>query len=216
MELAFTDASVDVAEGPGRDPARLVEQLAGLQEALGVPVVRMHQVHGAGVSVVTSPTSPVPSADALVTDVPGVALMTRAADCVPVVLADVPRGVVGAVHSGRAGVEAGVVPAAVSRMRDLGAEDLQAWVGPHVCGACYEVPASMRAEVASAVPQTWAETAWGTPSLDLGAGVVAQLEAEGVAHELVGGCTLEDQSLWSHRRDGERAGRLAGLVWVTA
>ena len=216
VEVAFTDVSVDFAEGSDRDPARLEAELLGLERAIGVPVRRMHQVHGAAVADVGTAAGPVPQADAMVTGLAGVALMTRAADCVPVLLADVARGIVGAVHSGRAGVGAGVVPAAVSRMRELGATDVRAWVGPHVCGACYEVPETMRAEVADLVPQTWAETSWGTPSLDLGAGVEAQLDAADVTHERVGGCTLEDASLWSHRRDGARAGRLAGLVWVAA
>ena len=37
-------------------------------------------------------------------------------------------------------------------MRELGAGEVTAWVGPHVCGGCYEVPAEMRAEVAAVVP----------------------------------------------------------------
>ena len=100
-------------------------------------------------------------------------------------------------------------------MRDLGAGDLEAWVGPHVCGACYEVPEDMRAEVAALVPTTYAETRRGTPGLDLGAGVRAQLEAHGVTVHEVARCTLEEETLHSYRRDGDRAGRFAGLVWTS-
>ena len=60
-----------------------------------------------------------------------------APDPAPVLLADVDAGVVGAVHAGRPGMVAGVVPAAVRRMRDLGAERIVAAVGPSVCGRCY-------------------------------------------------------------------------------
>lgn len=219
VEVAFTDASMDFSEGSGRDPARLDAELERLTATIGVPVQRMHQVHGATVVDVVSPvssTSTVPRADALVTSLPAVALMTRAADCVPVLLADVSAGMVAAVHSGRAGLEADVVGATVRRMRSLGADQVHAWIGPHVCGACYEVPETMRDSVAERVPNAWAKTRRGTPALDLGAGVAAQLDDVGASHEVVGGCTLEDDTLWSYRRDPHGAGRHAGLVWVRA
>ena len=157
-----------------------------------------------------------PSADGVVTRQRDVALMVRAADCVPVLLVDAAAGVIGAAHCGRPGLVAGVVPATVRAMCELGASDVTAWVGPHVCGGCYEVPAEMQAEVVAAVPASLATTSWGTPSLDLGAGVRAQLEAEGVVVEDVSRCTREADDLFSFRRDGERAGRHAGLVRLRA
>ena len=93
-------------------------------------------------------------------------------------------------------------------------------MGPHVCGACYEVPEAMRAAVAAVVPESYAETSWGTPSLDIGAGVVAQLRAAGdrwaapVDVVEVGRCTREDDDLFSYRRQGPESGRLAGVVRV--
>jgi YfiH family protein len=180
-------------------------------------VALMRQVHGADVHVVTPDTlrsGQVPTADALVTATPGVILLVRVADCVPVLLADQARGVVGAVHAGRPGLVAGVVPAAVAALRDLGAEEVTAWVGPHVCGRCYEVPEAMRAEVAAVVPESYAETSWGTPAVDVGAGVRAQLAAAGVQTVDAARCTLEDDDLYSYRRQGTGSGRLGGLVWV--
>ncbi|HET9860932.1 MAG TPA: polyphenol oxidase family protein, partial [Nocardioidaceae bacterium] len=153
-------------------------------------------------------------ADGMVTVEPGVVLMVRAADCVPVLLADADRGVVGAAHAGRPGMVAGIIPNTVARMRALGAERLVGWLGPHVCGACYEVPEDMRTEVAAVVPESYAETSWGTPSVDIGAGVRAQLEAQGVEVVDASRCTVEDEDLYSYRRQGKESGRLAGLVWV--
>jgi YfiH family protein len=175
----------------------------------------LHQVHGADV-VLAAEAEPErrPRADAIVTDRPGVVLMVRAADCVPVLLADDEGRVVGAVHCGRPGLAAGVVPAAIARMRELGAHDLTAWVGPHVCGACYEVPSELRDEVAAVVPESRATTSWGTPSLDLGAGVRAQLSTARVQVVDVARCTRESGDLFSYRRDGAAAGRLAGLVRI--
>ncbi len=153
-----------------------------------------------------------PEADAIVTDRPGVTLLVRAADCVPLLLADDEARVIGAAHCGRPGLAAGVVPAVVARMRDLGADAITAWLGPHVCGSCYEVPAAMQADVGAVVPAAVTTTSWGTPSLDLGAGVRAQLEAAGVTMVDASRCTRESIDLYSYRRDGPRAGRQAGLV----
>jgi copper oxidase (laccase) domain-containing protein len=131
-----------------------------------------------------------------------------------VLLADPERGLVGAVHAGRPGLVSGVVPAAVEALRELGARRLVAWVGPHVCGACYEVPAPMQADVIAVVPAAEATTSWGTPSLDLGAGIRAQLERAEVSVVDVSRCTRESPDLYSYRRDGKAAGRIAGLIRI--
>ncbi len=178
-------------------------------------VALMRQVHGANVAVVDeTPAAEAPEADGLVTAVPGVLLVVRVADCVPVLLADAERRIVGGAHAGRPGLVAGVVPKAVQAMRELGAENLTAWVGPHVCGSCYEVPEQMRAEVAAVVPESYAETSWGTPSVDVGAGVIAQLRSLDVDVVDVSRCTIENDDLYSYRRQGTESGRLAGLVWM--
>lgn len=231
VDVAFTDRHGGVSGGPyasldlGDRSGDLRANLATLAEAFtgaaDAPVALMRQVHGATVAVVEEqPASPAPEADALVTSVPGIVLAARAADCVPVLLADPDVGVAGAVHAGRPGLVAGVVPAAVAVLRELGARRLVAWVGPHVCGACYEVPDAMRADVAAVVPEAYAETSWGTPALDIGAGVRAQLRAAGdemgapVEVVEVGRCTREDGDLFSYRRQGPESGRLAGIVRV--
>ena len=181
--------------------------------APGDHLADLHQVHGAEVDVVEERASTGrPDADGIVTRRSGEVLMVRAADCVPVLLADAEAGVIGAAHCGRPGLAAGVVPATVSRMRDLGAGSITAWIGPHVCGACYEVPEHMQAQVGALVPASVATTSWGTPSLDLGAGVRAQLAGEGVPVHDVSRCTMESPDLYSYRRDGAGAGRLAGLI----
>lgn len=81
----------------------------------------------------------------------GLALAVLTADCTPVLLADPVAGIAAAAHAGRPGMVAGVVPAAVRAMVELGAEPerIVARTGPAVCGRCYEVPDEMRAEVAA-------------------------------------------------------------------
>ena len=154
--------------------------------------------------------------DALVTARTDLVLMVRVADCVPVLLADPDVGVIGAAHAGRKGVATGVVGACVERMGELGARSIAAWVGPHICGRCYEVPAELQQEVADLEPVTASTTWWGTPGLDIGVGVTAQLERLGVRVHDTSRCTLESDDLYSHRRDGARAGRFAGLVRMRA
>ncbi|MEU7496230.1 peptidoglycan editing factor PgeF [Streptomyces griseofuscus] len=181
-------------------------------------VVWMNQVHGAEVAVVDEPwgTRPVPEVDALVTARRGLALAVLTADCVPVLLADPVAGIAAAAHAGRPGMVKGVVPAAVRAMVELGAapERIVARTGPAVCGRCYEVPETMRAEVAAVEPTAHAETNWGTPAVDVSAGVHAQLDRLGVcdrAHSPV--CTLESGDHFSYRRD-RTTGRLASYVWL--
>ena len=227
--VAFTDraggvstgafASLNLAARTDDDPAAVAENrrraVAALTGSPDTPVALMRQVHGDTVVEVTAARTDPPEADALVTSQTGVVLVVQAADCVPVLLADPAAGVVGAAHAGRNGLALGVVPRAVELLRELGAARLVAWVGPHVCGGCYEVPAALRDEVAALVPASHAETTWGTPSIDVGAGVRAQLAESGVTEvRVVDRCTREDPDLYSYRRDGELSGRLAGLVWV--
>jgi polyphenol oxidase len=213
-DLCFTDRfGGDLAFGTGlEDLHRLLDDFAP-----GAELCDLVQVHGADVVVVDA-GSPVsrPEADALVTREQGVVLMVRVADCVPVLLVDESASVIGAAHCGRPGLVAGVVPHTVRAMRDLGAGGMTAWIGPHVCGDCYEVPAEMQDAVAAVVPTARATTSWGTPSLDLGAAVRSQLESLAVAVKDVSRCTRESEDLFSHRRDGSAAGRLAGLVRLRA
>ena len=225
VDLAFTDRydgvsgvpfdSLNLAINGLDDPAAREENLRLVLAdfAPGAALADLHQVHGAEVHVVAGdPAAGRPEADGLVTDRADVVLMVRAADCVPVLLADPDAGVIGAAHAGRPGLAAGVVPRTVERMRALGARRITAWLGPHVCGACYEVPAAMQAEVGAVEPDSVATTSWGTSALDIGAGVSAQLRRAGVPVVDVARCTRESRDLYSFRRDGEHAGRLAGLV----
>lgn len=177
----------------------------------------MDQVHGAGVRVVTREqdlAEPPPASDAVVTTLSGVALFALVADCTPVLLADRAAGVVAAVHAGRPGMLAGVVPEAVRAMRSLGADRIHAVVGPSVCGRCYEVPHEMRDDAVRVEPSCAAVTRQGTPAIDVAAGVVAQLQRQGIAPTLVSGCSRESDDLYSYRRDG-RTGRFAGVIMQT-
>lgn len=204
----------------GDDPAAVAANRKRLAAAIGLGedgVVWMNQVHGDHVVVVDGPQAQtVDNTDALVTTTPRLALAVVTADCVPVLMADGRAGVVAAVHAGRVGAQNGIVVRAVEAMLAAGAhaEDISVLLGPAVSGRNYEVPAAMAAEVEAALPGSRTKSSRGTPALDLRAGIARQLTDLGVAAiDVDPRCTVEDRSLFSHRRDNP-TGRLASLVWM--
>ncbi|WP_405521267.1 peptidoglycan editing factor PgeF [Streptomyces canus] len=229
--FAFTDRWGGVSAAPyeelnlggavGDDPEAVGTNRELAAKSLGIDpdrVVWMNQVHGADAVVVSEPWGerPVPQVDAIVTAERGLALAVLTADCTPVLLADPVAGIAAAAHAGRPGMVAGVVPAALRAMTELGADPARivARTGPAVCGKCYEVPEEMRADVAAVEPAAHGETSWGTPSVDVTAGVHAQLDRLGVRDRQQSPvCTLESDDHFSYRRD-RTTGRLAGYVWL--
>lgn len=210
-------AGLNLGGHVGDDRAAVLANRAEVAARIGLPpqrVLYMNQVHGAEVATVSGPWGADPPAvDAMITSEPGLGLAVLVADCVPVLLADPEAGLIGVAHAGRPGMVAGVVPAVVSAMRERGAHAITARIGPAVCGGCYEVPPFMRDEVAAAVPAARAETRWGTPAVDVPAGVAEQLAVAGVTTARIDHCTVEEPDLYSYRRD-RTTGRFAGLVWL--
>jgi YfiH family protein len=79
--------------------------------------------------------------DALLTDLPGIGIAVRTADCVPILLAH-PQGVIGVVHSGWRGTKERILEKALLKMREnwkLDLSDVFVSIGPSICGDCYEV-----------------------------------------------------------------------------
>ena len=180
------------------------------------PWSTVHQVHGAEVFVVEEPGAggPQVEADALVTAEPGAALCIRTADCAPVALAS-PEGVIGAVHAGWRGLVAGVVEAAVAAMRDRGATDVSAALGPCIHAECYEFDdADLDLVAARYGAGVRATTSAGRPALDVPATVRLAVERAGadLTHDL-GVCTACSPHHWSHRARAEPQ-RQALLVWL--
>ncbi len=206
MEENHRRVMADFAPGSGLESLAQLSQVHGNDVAEVGPEGPAHDVHGHLHAV----------GDGLVTTQPGVSLMVRAADCVPVLFADQSGGVIGAAHCGRPGLVAGIVPATVAAMRDLGAVGLTAWVGPSICGRCYEVPEQMRDDVAAVEPASWSATSWGTPSVDVAAGVRAQLGRDDVDVVDLSACTRESSDLFSYRRDGPASGRQAGIIRIAS
>ena len=212
--------TLNLGRSVGDDAAAVARNRDLLAGSCGVRASRitwMRQVHGTDVTRVTAPVNGEhPECDAVYTATPGLPLAVLAADCAPVLLADPDAGLIGAAHAGRAGMEAGVVPALIREMTAAGAEPgrMLALIGPAVCGGCYDVPEELRARVSAAVPHASCVTRRGLPGLDITAGITAQLGAAGIAGvQRDGRCTAEAPELYSHRRD-RLTGRFAALVWI--
>lgn len=206
--------SLNLGAGVGDEPTVVARNRGLLAQAADAPVAFVRQVHGADVfhwdAQAVPPLGEEPVADVVMSTTPGTAVAVLVADCVPMLLAG--PGGVAAVHAGRKGILAGVVPAAVDALADVGVRASHAAIGPAICGRCYEVPEELRAAAAHDLPELWSTTSWATPALDLAAGVQAQLDAAGVTQvEQHPACTLEDEQFFSYRRSGV-CGRFAGVV----
>lgn len=104
-------------------------------------LARVHQIHSADVVVVDSPEADAGKADAMVSNVPGVALSILTADCQPVLFADRVSGVIGAAHAGWRGALDGILENTIDAMVALGAqrENIHAVIGPTISQRAYEV-----------------------------------------------------------------------------
>ncbi|CAB4983701.1 unannotated protein [freshwater metagenome] len=174
------------------------------------PVQFMNQVHGNRIAIIESVTDEQPTADALVTGIPGITLAVMVADCIPLLLTS--QQVVAAVHVGRRGLVNQVAIKTIELMREMGGKDIAASIGPAICGKCYEVSADIHNEVISQFPLADSRTISGSLALDLPKALYSELQGVGIVEiSNVSQCTVEDGDLFSYRRDGV-TGRQTGLV----
>jgi YfiH family protein len=174
------------------------------------------QVHGSDVQLVreragSGGEAVATGADGHATALRGIGAMVLTADCLPVALV---RGgeepVVAMLHAGWRGLAAGVLEQGIRALAELGGEsaELEAVIGPGAGVCCYEVGP----EVHAAFGQRSSEPA----KIDLRAIARERLLAAGVArvHE-ADACTICDERFFSHRRQADRAGRQAGVAWLS-
>ena len=201
-------ASLNLGDHVGDIPEVVAANRALISAKFG-PTQYMSQVHGNRVVVIEEVTHEDPTADALVTGIPGVSLAVQVADCIPLLLHSAES--VAAVHVGRKGLVNGVALAALEVMRDMGSHQITAIIGPSICGACYEVSQEIYDEVTALHPAAASQTAQGTPALDLPAALRSVLASQSISIIDESDCTLENDQLYSYRRDGV-TGRQAGII----
>ena len=208
-----------------------------LSPLVGVPSDRfltLNQVHGREVVTIHRGIADAdlrrmqaerPAADAFVSDAPDVAVVVRAADCVPLLIADRATGAVAAVHAGWRGTAARAAVAAVDAMaREFGSRpaDLIVAIGPAVGPCCYEVGSDLVDAFAAAGHERYLIDRWfmtprgGRLRLNVPGANRDQLVLAGVPDDQIFSvdlCTAEHLDvLTSYRAEKERATRIAGVI----
>ncbi len=182
------------------------------------------QVHGSNVVIADENTIPSPSleADAIVTDRPNIPLFIVAADCVPILLWDPVRRVIGAAHAGWRGTAMCVVAEAVRTMeRAFGSlpQDIHAGIGPSIGPCCYEVGeevVSVYDECFPGWPDLFPDRYGSKAKLSLWESNRKQLidiglESENI--EVAGSCTACNTDIfYSERKEGRPSGRFCGVI----
>ena len=215
LNLAFHVG--DAAQRVVRNRRRLL-RLAGIDQ-----VQWLDQEHGRRILAASHGTTaggPI-TADASWTMARDLGLAVLVADCVPLLLANTDASLVAAVHCGWRGTVAGVVEATLDALPETPGR-LIAWLGPGVCGACYEVGADVRdaldgddrrAVLDEQRRRSGEERKW---LMDLPELVATRLRRSGVGQIAASSlCTMCDKRFYSYRRDG-RTGRFAALIWLAA
>lgn len=202
-------------------------------------LLRGYQVHGTTVlsiradadipSFVADVARPPVRADGHVTSVAGVGVMALGADCLPVALGG--DGAVAMLHAGWRGLAVGVLEEGVWALRELiGDGEIAAIIGPGAGPCCYEVGREVHAALArsgvhgpgvsgrassGSCASSERAAAPASSTIDLKAIARARLLAAGVERvDDLGLCTICDARFYSHRREGARAGRQAGIAWL--
>ena len=159
------------------------------------PVRQGHQVHGTTVLRDVSG-----EADGFVSTDPAWGALVRTADCLPIAL--VGPGGVAMLHGGWRGLAAGIVPAGVAALGEV----TVAALGPSARACCYEVGEEVHAHFAD-------YDARRGDNLALDVVAAAQLKVNGIKVVDTGICTICDERYFSHRREGDRAGRQGNVIW---
>ncbi|MEM9472365.1 MAG: peptidoglycan editing factor PgeF [Pseudomonadota bacterium] len=207
--------SLNTGYGSDDDAARVEENRRRIAARLGVgddQLLTIHQWHSSDAVVADGPWNvrKPPEGDAVVTNRPGLAVAVNTADCTPVLFSSGDGRVVGAAHAGWKGAIGGVLASTVARMKELGATEVHAAIGPTISQLNYEVGPEYRAKfverdagserffIASSTP--------GHFMFDLPGFVRARLyELELASIEDTGLCTYGDeQRFFSYRRTVHR------------
>jgi polyphenol oxidase len=210
-------ASLNCGYGSNDDAAAVLENRTRVATWLGTQEPRLltvYQIHSADAVPVTMPWArgDSPRADAMVTNVPGIALGVLAADCAPVLFADASARVVGSAHAGWKGALGGVVESVLALMETMGAKRarIRAAIGPCISQASYEVGPEFRDRFVESGSEN---AGYFVPSMradhwqfDLPGFVRSRVAASGVDVDAVGACTYKDEKgLFSYRRATHRA-----------
>lgn len=166
------------------------------------------QIHSDRVLLVES-SGPQGEGDALISNLPGIGLAIRTADCLPILIADPRNRAVAAIHAGWRGVVSEIAPKAVEAMhRQFGSEpeDLVVAIGPGIGSCCFEVGPEVSVQFGLS----------GRTKVDLVETTCRQLRRNGVKMGQISSAGLcsycHPEVFESYRRDREAAGRMTAMI----
>lgn len=222
---------MNISTTRGDDPKAIEENQRRLARALGVRVedfTYTHQTHTTNVAVVREEDrgKRFMETDGMVTDVPGICLVTFYADCVPLYFVDPVHRAIGLSHSGWRGTVKRMGQVTLERMKEAYGtkpEDVFAAIGPSICQDCYEVSGDVIEEFRenfseSVWPQLFYEKENGKYQLNLWRAnqivlTEAGVEAQNIA--VTNLCThCNPEILFSHRSTGVKRGNLSALLAI--
>jgi YfiH family protein len=198
--------------GSRDDREAVLANRALVSHHLGAPdlfIATPHQVHSSDVITVTEAWNDGerPVADAVVTDVPGLALGVLTADCGPVLFSSEDGLIIGAAHAGWKGATGGILENTIDAMESLGAArgKIVATLGPTISQSSYEVgPEFVERLMSLDSANARYLVASGKPAhalFDLPAYILSRLAAAGVDARWTGQCTYADPArFFSYRR----------------
>lgn len=207
-------AAMNIGINSGDDASAVATNRNRLAAALPAEPRWLKQVHGTRI-VHLADWRPNVEADAAWTDRPGEVVVIQTADCLPILLADRDARLVAGVHGGWRSLAGGIVSETLAALPVDGSE-LVAWIGPGICGRCYQVGGDVREAFGEVDPALLAafEPDGDRWRADLEWIAAHQLRESGVAVFDCGRCTYEETGdFYSFRREG-RTGRMASVVWL--
>ena len=222
-------ATMNISTTRGDDPEAIAENKRRIAEAIGVEVDSMtftHQTHTTNVAVVKEEDrgGRFMETDGMVTNVPGICLVTFYADCVPLYFVDPVKKAIGMSHSGWRGTVGKMGKVTVEKMvEEYGSNpaDIVAAIGPSICQDCYEVSG----DVIDEFKKNFAESLWselfyqkenGKYQLNLWKANEAVFLEAGIRPENIAVtniCThCNPEVLFSHRTSGFNRGNLSAFL----
>ena len=230
-------ASLNLAFGRGDGRQTVLENLRLFAEAVGFDFTRtvsVSQIHSSDVKYIGAPCAGQGyiineefACDGYVTDVAGIALGVKTADCVPILMEGYGKDgrvcCVGAVHAGWRGTVSGIAVNCVEKMRELGAERIKAAIGPAICRECFEVRADFCEAVNGilgreltdkyVIPDTEREGTWHTDLRRMNADFLASAGVACGDIDISEDCTCcLPERYFSHRYSGGRRGTHLSVI----
>tara|TARA_Y100001970_G_scaffold289595_1_gene420494 strand:- start:1313 stop:2086 length:774 start_codon:yes stop_codon:yes gene_type:complete len=211
--------SLNCGSGSYDRPENVAENRRRAARRIGIDeerLITINQVHSADVVTVNDPSMIMvkrPTADGMVTAIPGIALSVLTADCAPLLLADQKAKIIGAAHAGWKGIFAGIIENTISAMVSLGAtrENISVCVGPCISQDSYQVGPDFPGPFIALDPHARAyfvpDAEPGKYQFDLRGLVLSRIFGSGVeAHDIIDLDTYKREDLFfSYRRACHRA-----------